>query len=952
MAHTPNEHGEEHKDVDPSGDINSEKSRNIHVIDPPASVIVGSEWNSNDTANAKPRAIGKVDEKAEVQIPATVDLKRSEEEERSSTRESLDGPKPDRTPPPQQMLHRWGFFGWLLGKLFFSRVLLPKEDVERVREAAKLGTVVYVMRIRSTINFLFWNYAFMAHGLPLARFANGLRRYFWQPIRLIFRRLFGKAQDPIATLKELTQNNQSSAIFLRSHAIFLNPSDFEGRYLDTLIELQKKAERPIVIVPLTVLWGKKNVRDVPRFGVLDRLLGNQDEPRALRRAWQIIRHAGRSLAVVAKPLLLDEFLAQNKEENDQTQILENEILERLEGERRVRVGPRHLHFLQMRRQILELPSVRAMIQQQASERGKSYESVRKGAYKTLKVMQAQMCSRGLTRLKNIVDFIWRRTYEGFQIDEKGLEEIREIGKNGPLIFVPTHRSHVDYLVLSDLLVTRGLLPPHIAAGINLSFFPMGWIFRTAGAFFLKRRFQGDALYSLLLREYVASILKEGHYVEVFIEGGRSRTGKVLHPKLGLLSVIADLAAAKDIPSTYIVPVSIGYERLIELKSVTRELTGGHKRPESVAGMIRAARIMRSNRGYGYVNLQFGRPIEVSEFLEKRDFDENQDSPEIRRRAVRSLGYHALTRSGEVSALTPSTLVASAVLAPGTRGVPRSLLEQTVQLFAVVAKSSGARFVTSLWKDENEAMDEATLERAILLLTKDEALSVRGSGNEERIYISEDDARIRLEYYKNTVIQHLLGPAIISIVLRAIQCRNTNQAAIKVDNLRDATLFVISLFRLHFVQHAGMKPKAIFDTWFEQMKSLELIRVNAEEEIIVENQCVAALDLLSGLTEGTIEAYGACAKAMLILKGSSRHRKDLEREVLDRLHRWHLTGNVRRFESCQVPLVKVVIDWLCEEGILLQSTDNGEVKVSLAKAHADGKALEALVERTESLLIER
>ncbi|PID38034.1 MAG: hypothetical protein CSA65_08925 [Proteobacteria bacterium] len=965
--------------------------REIHLVDPPTSVLVNAaDWTTTvpsgqqtasaganadapktaagaaeprsdaeqpariETTNGNARALGQVDETQTVQIPTTVDLS-PDATARTSTRDSLNAPEPERTPHPQRMLHRWGFIGWLMGKLFFSKVFFAKEHVERIREASKLGTVVYVMRLRSTVNFLYWNYAFMAHGLPLARFANGLRRYFWQPIRMILRRLFSRTPDPVNTLRELTSTNQSSAIFLRSHAVFGTP-DFDGPYLRTLVELQRDSERPVVLVPLTLLWGKKNVRDVPRSALVDTLLGNQDEPRTLRRLWQVLRHSRRSHAVVSTPLRLDAFLAQQDDttRNDNhraADALEGELWDRIEGERRVRIGPRRQHFLQIRRQILEQPNIRALMQQQADETGRSVDAVLRRTAKTLKKMQAQMSSRGLARLKSVVDKVWRRIYRGFEIDEAGLEQLREAGRQGPLVFLPTHRSHIDYLVLSDLLVTRGLLPPHIAAGINLSFWPMGWLFRAAGAFFIRRRYQGDALYSALLKAYVGEILKEGHYLEIFIEGGRSRTGKVLHPKLGLLSVIADLCAAGEVPPVHIVPLSIGYERLVELRSVTRELTGGDKRPESIGGILRGAKVLRSKRGYGYVNVQFGEAFEVQRFLGERGFIGPESNPELRRRAIRSLGYHTLTRAGRLTAVTPTSLVASAVLAPGTRGIPRELLEQAVQLFAVVAKSSGARFVTRIWRTEGKALDEVQLEEAIELLVRDEALAVRG-GEHDRIYVSEDQARVRLEYYKNQMIAHLLGPSLISIVLRAMQSRDL--AAVDLPSLRDATRFVISLVRLHFVENAGEKPDATFERWLEQMVDLELVRVDEGEGLVyVDDSCVASLDLLAGLVEGTMETYSACARAMLqMLRGGSRRRKELEAELLGRLHRWHLTGNLRRFESCQIPLVAVVIDWLCEEGILTQSTDEGDVKVSLARPHADGRALQILVERAERLLIKR
>ena len=935
------------KDNGDTGTPNAHRdpSREIRLVPPPTAVILRAPKDPLRSAASEPV----------VQIPAVAPPPKGSEGE-VSTRRSLDGPKLQRTPHPRATLHRWGLLGWLLGKLFFSRVFFPKEAVERIREASREGTVVYVMRLRCTLNFLYFNFAFLAHGLPLARFANGLRAAFYQPLKLLLRQLWRKLfgpplTDPVEVLRSLTEDQRSSAVFLRSQAHF-GAGDFEGPYLQTLVELQRESERPIILVPLTVLWGMHNVRDAPaRFNLLAPLLGNYDEPRPLRRWFQVLRYAHRSLAVACEPLRLDTFLASRQADEATkaaSEALEAELLERIEAERRVRIGPRRAHFLQIRRRILQRPEVRALLIERANASGKSVPQQERRAERELKRMQAQMSSRGLGRLKWIIDQIWHRLYEGFELDEKGLATLPDTGRAGPLVFVPAHRSHVDYLVLSDLLVSRKLLPPHIAAGINLSFWPLGWLFRTGGAFFLRRRAHGDALYSALLRAYVAELLKEGHNLEVFIEGGRSRTGRVLHPKLGLLAVVCDLAVTDEIPPVHVVPVSIGYERLIELGSVTRELTGGAKRPESIGGIVRAARVLRSQQAYGHVNVQFAEPIEVKGFLSQRGYDSDSAHPELRRKAIRSIGFHTLARASEATSVTPSALVAAAMLAPGTRGIPRKLLLQAIELFGVVAKSSGARFVSALWEQDDRVLDDANVDRAIELLARDRALVLMGSA-EERIYVSEDQARIRLEYYKNLMSQHLIGPAVVAIVVRAIDGHRIG--VLERSRIETACVFVIGLLRLHFVANAGQEPEAIAKRWLDQMLELKLLAEVEPGRVQVREKALASLELLAGVLESTVEAYSATARGLLDLRSGARPRKELERALLDRLNRRHLTGTLRRFESCQVPMVQTAIDWLCEEGILIQSGDNGDLRVDLARGHEDGRALEVLVERAE-LLLER
>jgi glycerol-3-phosphate O-acyltransferase len=869
-----------------------------------------------------------------------------------SQRETLDGPPPERTPHADAMLERWGLIGRLLSRLFFHKVFFPVQAAEVIRRAAAQGTVVYVLRLRNTIEFLYFNYAFLAHGLPLARFANGVRLWLWQPLGHLLRRIFGKPprrHDTQAVLRRLTRARRSTALFLRNRPGLVPPVEFEGPYLQTLIDLQREIDRPIQLVPLTVIWGRRPVR--PSQGVvrplLDPLLGDQDEPRLSSRIWQVLRHAHRSLAVVCEPLDLQQFLAgRPADDSEAASALDQLLLDRIEAERRVRIGPRRAHPIEIRRRILEMPNVREAIATRAANVGLPVTRVRRSAARQLRRMHASLTPRGLSRLSWIVRQVWKRIFRGFEIDEAGMARVQQTGKQGPLLFLPTHRSHVDYLVMSDLCIARDVVPPHIAAGINLSFWPVGWLFRTAGAFFLRRRYQGDELYATLLREYVSAILREGHNIEVFIEGGRTRTGQVLPPKLGLLSVIADLVARGEVPSVHVVPASIGYERVVELASLTRELTGGAKQPESVGSVLRAASVLRSR--YGWVNVQLAEPFEVRAFLAARGYGGAETPPEVRRRAIRALGFHSNAAASAVTAVTPTALCAAALLAPGTRGVRRATLLATIDLIGAATRAGGARYSVSMWRGGDHPLTEEGVDAALELLGRDKAVSVLGK-KKDLVYAAEDQARIRLEYYKNQMVQHVLTEALMAMALRALQV--SEGELIGREAIDRAAHFLTSLVRLHFVHHAGESIDALSTRALERLTRLGLVRIE-EERVSIAAGRQGDLALLAGLVESTIEAQGAVARAVLVLRGGPMARRPLESEILEQLHRWYLTGEVRRFESCQSTVVKAAVDWLCEEGILVQQGEEANITLRLAKAHTDGKALEILVDRTERLLPSR
>ena len=164
-------------------------------------------------------------------------------------------------------------------------------------------------------------------------------------------------------------------------------------------------------------------------------------------------------------------------------------------------------------------------------------------------------------------------FSAVEVDEAGIERLRELAKEGTLVLLPSHKSHMDYVLLAWILYRHKLPMPVIAAGDNLNFLPVGPILRRAGAFFIRRSFAGDRLYSAVVDAYVRRLIKDGSPLEFFLEGGRSRTGKLLPPKLGLLSLVVDAALGVPTRTTWFCPVSIGYERFVEEKAFVRELSG-------------------------------------------------------------------------------------------------------------------------------------------------------------------------------------------------------------------------------------------------------------------------------------------------------------------------------------------------------------------------------------------
>lgn len=208
--------------------------------------------------------------------------------------------------------------------------------------------------------------------------------------------------------------------------------------------------------------------------------------------------------------------------------------------------------------------------------------------------------------------LWRKMYNALHIDEKGLEKVREAIKKAPVVLIPTHRSYLDFLILSYVFFAYELPMPRIAAGEDfLSVLIVRWIFKNCGAFFLRRTFDGDALYWSIFAEYVEQLVIEHDPIEFFIEGKRSRSGKSLHPKLGMLSMSMQPYLDGKVPDLQIVPISISYDKVLEGELYTQEMMGESKAKESLNGLLRATKVLRMK--WGSINVVFSNPISAREY---------------------------------------------------------------------------------------------------------------------------------------------------------------------------------------------------------------------------------------------------------------------------------------------------------------------------------------------------
>jgi glycerol-3-phosphate O-acyltransferase len=260
--------------------------------------------------------------------------------------------------------------------------------------------------------------------------------------------------------------------------------------------------------------------------------------------------------------------------------------------------------------------------------------------------------------------VWNRIYRGVLVHH--LDIFKQDAPGHEVVYVPSHRSHMDYLLLSYLLYTKGIVPPHIFAGVNLNLPVIGSLLRKGGAFFARRSFRGNALYSAVFREYMAQLVAGGFSIEYFIEGGRSRTGRLLPPKGGSIAMTVRAYLRQPTRPVLFQPVYIGYEKVMEGHSYLDELTGKPKEKESIWQLLTGIpKVLRQN--YGQVVVNFGEPIRLNDVLSEHaaEWDGNavsdDDKPHWLSDTIDTLADRIQINVNRAADVNPVNLLALALL---------------------------------------------------------------------------------------------------------------------------------------------------------------------------------------------------------------------------------------------------------------------------------------------------
>ncbi len=427
---------------------------------------------------------------------------------------------------------------------------------------------------------------------------------------------------------------------------------------DMIAQQRRDRAREVRLIPVSVFWGRNPGRKESSF--LRAFFSDAESLNPLRR-FLIMMVQGRDILVnFGKSISLQEFVREEASPEQLSRKLSRVLRVHFRTQKNAALGPQLYRRSQVIEFLLSSHNVRSVIASEAQKRGTAVARVTKTARKNLESICSDLSPRVVLLFYLFLNWFFRKIFTAIEVRRS--PALAEVARTSELIYLPCHRSHIDYLLLSYVLYREGLMVPHFGSGDNLDFLIIGTLFRKAGAFFLRRKFRGNRLYTVLFSEYMHYLVSKGYPLCFFPEGTRSRNGLLLEPKTGMLAMIAQSYERNDYRKIALVPVYIGYDCLMEAQSFGGELRGTTKvKHESLMEMFRARKVLSSSLGKAYVS--FGEPLSLGKYLAA-----GKKRGQAFHSTISSLAHTMMEGIADHTVVTPVSLAAIILLAKPQKSI--------------------------------------------------------------------------------------------------------------------------------------------------------------------------------------------------------------------------------------------------------------------------------------------
>jgi glycerol-3-phosphate O-acyltransferase len=616
---------------------------------------------------------------------------------------------------------------WLAGKIFaiWARpAIQPDAPAELLTDPG--AAVCYVLETGGLADTLALERACKIHGMPSPSSSFGCCDIRERRRVIIMRRMKG--------------------------ILFRYPSTQGSQRLRRLVEASDNSRQELLLIPVAIYWGRSPHKERSLF----KLLFSEDWEAAGRtRKFFATLFLGRNtLMRFSDPLPLSSIVSDDLDTAVAYRKISRILRVHFRQRRAATVGPDLSHRRTLVNQVLRSPGVRKVILSEAGDDPRKQAAARKQARKYALEIAADISYTTIRLVERFLRWLWTRIYDGVELGH--IDRLHEVARDKEVIYVPCHRSHFDYLLLGYTLYEEGVHTPHIAAGINLNIPIVGPILRRGGAFFLRRSFKGNRLYAAVFDAYLDQILQRGHSIEYFVEGTRSRTGRLLQPKGGMLVMTVNSYVKNPKRPIVFVPIYFGYEKLIEGGSFINELGGAEKQKETLFGLIRSVKSLRENFGKVYVNI--GEPIDLEPVLDRVQPDWREagsadgERPSWLGGVVDELGAMIMSNINAAAAVTPISLLAYVLLATPKQKIGAGELKRQLEL--------NLRLLRRFRYSDSVTLPDMTPEQIIQHGEKLEVINRSEHPMGEVIHMTEHTA-VLMTYFRNNILHLLAVPASVA-----------------------------------------------------------------------------------------------------------------------------------------------------------------------------------------------
>jgi len=655
----------------------------------------------------------------------------------------------------------------------------------------------------------------------------------------------------------------------------------------------------VQMVPVSVMFGRSPGREKGEVNPSLRTLNG------VQKFFAVLWLGRDSFVRFSAPVSLRRMATEHGTDKTIAQKLARVARTHFARQRLATVGPRLPVRQDLFNKLLASKAIARAVEDEARSKKISHEKAQQNAVALMEEIAANFSYEAIRLTDRVLGLTWNRLYQGINVHNA--ERVRQLAHDGhEIVYVPCHRSHMDYMLLSYVLYHQGLVPPHIAAGINLNFWPAGPIFRRLGAFFIRRTFKGSKLYSTVFREYLGELFSRGYSVEYFVEGGRSRTGRLLDPKTGTLSMTIQAMLRGGTRPITLVPIYIGYEHVMEVGTYAKELRGATKEKEGFMSMLRGLSKLR-NLGQGYVN--FGEPMPLNAFLNQRvpEWRESIDPIEAVRPAwltptVNEIAAELMVRINNAGAANAMNLCCTALLASRQRSLTREQLTEQLDCYLNLLRNVPYSPDATAPEQTASALIDHALQMNKFEVEKDTIGDI--------IILPREQA-VLMTYYRNNIMHMLVLPSLLASIV------TQHRTIDRVELQRQIEVIYPMLKAELFLRWEKSELTTVIDALLGEMERQGLVTVSAGQ-VQINPARSRTLQLLAAGVRETLQRYAITF--WLLSANPSINRGTLERESRTVAQRLSMLHGINAPEFFDKAVFTSLVLTLRDEGYISDTGD--------------------------------